>query len=637
MRLTVGSKVCVGMAIVLAFGAVAMLIIYQGLVRVNRAMQQLADIKEPIYTATHEMEINVNEISMRVLRYLAAPSKNLRNHVAGDERDFERFHAQYLRLAETEGEKQLGRKVGELYNEFKSLGRDLMDRRDHQDVILAAVITRFEQIDEIIDQELQARLDPDDPDMRVNLDVLNAVEADLAEVGMALAHYQRTRAAEHRQLIESNERELRETLARLHQTSFSEEDAGQVATVEAAFNETIGLVKQVVAEVDLMNDKTKRLVELRSRKDGLFDEEMQVLAREHLNRPHREAEQATTLVLRRIGWLLALFVTAAVATAVVLVRNINAPLRKLTEGTQAVSQGDLAFRIMPSSRDEFADLADQFNQMVARLEATTVSKGILEQNEKKLREVVDRLEQEVLDRQRAEAERSNLEASLRRAEIMSVMGALVVGVAHQVRNPLFGVSSLLDAMEARFDAQPEFQRYLAMFREQVERLNKLMQDLLEYGKPSGAEKSLGSISDALTDAVKACTPLAERLGAQIEMRLEGDLGEMEMDRSALAQAFENLLDNALQQSPPSASVTVEARPIEQDGQAWIECQIKDAGSGFTPADLPHLFEPFFSRRPGGTGLGLAIAKRFVEAHDGEITPGNLPQGGAAVIVRLPCH
>jgi hypothetical protein len=81
------------MAIVLAIGAAAMLIIYQGLVGVNRAMQQLADIKEPIHTAAHEMEINISEVSMRVLRYLAAPSPRIRQRIKNDEQDFERFHS----------------------------------------------------------------------------------------------------------------------------------------------------------------------------------------------------------------------------------------------------------------------------------------------------------------------------------------------------------------------------------------------------------------------------------------------------------------------------------------------------------------------------------------------------------------
>jgi signal transduction histidine kinase len=75
--------------------------------------------------------------------------------------------------------------------------------------------------------------------------------------------------------------------------------------------------------------------------------------------------------------------------------------------------------------------------------------------------------------------------------------------------------------------------------------------------------------------------------------------------------------------------------LGNDGQRWIECVVADSGPGFRAEDLPHVFDPFFTRRHGGTGLGLSIVHQIAQEHGGEIVAANRPQGGAAMTVRLP--
>ncbi len=293
------------------------------------------------------------------------------------------------------------------------------------------------------------------------------------------------------------------------------------------------------------------------------------------------------------------------------------------------------YRLVPTGRDEFTELAQHFNQMVAQLEMTTVSKGLLEASEQKLRETVGDLRHEIAERQRAEEEQARLQASLRRSETMAAMGSLVAGVAHEVRNPLFGISSTLDAFEARFGAREEFQRYLTVLRGELRRLTELTRELLEYGRPPSLELSPGKIEEAIGAAVEVCAPLARRLNIRIAERVSEGLPPVLRDQRRLLQVFQNLLENAVHHSPTGGLVAVEAAEVCEDGKAWIDCVIKDSGPGFRPEDLPLIFEPFFTRRRGGTGLGLSIVQRIVEEHHGTITAGNRPEGGAVVTVRLP--
>jgi signal transduction histidine kinase len=635
MRPTVIKKMIFGMVLVLILGTGAMLVIYHGLKRVDQAMAQLTDLREPLSAATHEMEININGISLAVARYLIVPAPGPRELFEKDEADFRRFQAQYLRLAETEREMQLGREVEETFEQLIALGRELMGLRDRQDVLFGVVTANFEKIDSVLDRDLEARIDRNAPDGFVKLEAIAAAEADLAEVGIWLANYQRTHETKFKDLLAENEREFRATLTRLKRVLLPEEEKRHVVAVEKLFEQTIDVIGQVLETEAGIRAKSDRLVELRSRIDGLIDEEMQVLTSHHLLRPRQEANAATTQVLTNITWLIPLFVIAVGGVAVAVIRSISVPLRKLTEGTAAVRGGDLTFRIVPTRQDEFAELAGEFNRMVARLEATTVSKVLLEESEGKLRNTVTQLRQEILDRQQAEAEQRRLETALRRAEILSAMGILVAGVAHQVRNPLFAISSILDAMAARLGARPEYERYLTQLREPVSRLTELMRELMEYGRPPGAEMAPDEFGEVLAEAVNACGPLAERLGVRVEVQVAEDLGAFVMDRRGLVRVFENLVENALRYSEPGGAVSVCVRQFKDGDRAWVECRVSDTGPGFPSADLSRVFDPFFSKRPGGTGLGLAIAQRIVEDHGGEIMAANRPGGGAVMTVKLP--
>lgn len=635
LKLTVAKKVIGGAGILVVVGTLAMLVIYHGLTSVATVVQRLAHVRLPITDAAHEMEINVNGITLAVLGHLGAPDPRYRALVAEDEADFERFHARYVALAKTGKEVELGERIDRLYREFKALGQGLMERRDAQETISGGVVRAFEELDTMIDEAYRRTGEAGRPDALAVREALDKLEADLAEVSARISTYPTTPTPESKERLSRSEREFRQTLERLRGLHPSPAERRWVQAIGKAFDEAMGLAGQVLALADLLRAQSKTFVELRSLLDDLLDDEMQVLARTQLDELRSEAENATSAVLRQIGWLIPAFLLSAGGVAFLVIRSVLGPVRTLIRGTRAIGQGDLSHRIAAPGQDEFGELAAEFNRMVVQLEATTVSKALLEASEQKLQDTVAKLRQEIADRARAEEERGRLQVSLRSAETMSGLGALVAGVAHSVRNPLFGVSSVLDAMEARFGARQEYQRYLEALREQVGRLAALIQQLFEYGKPAGETLRPGSVADVMGEAVGALRGMAAERGVGITKRLDGDLPPIPMDRTRLARVFENLLENAIQHSPSGGVVTVESRAVRDDARAWTECRIADSGPGIPADDLPRIFEPFFSRRAGGTGLGLAIVARVVEEHGGTVSAANRPDVGTVVTVRLP--
>jgi PAS domain S-box-containing protein len=239
--------------------------------------------------------------------------------------------------------------------------------------------------------------------------------------------------------------------------------------------------------------------------------------------------------------------------------------------------------------------------------------------------------QDISDRRRAQA----LQESLQRSESMSAMGNLVAGVAHEARNPLFSISANLDAFEARFGQHRDYAETIVRLRTEVDRLAALMRDLLEFGRPVQEHVEPGSLAEVIREAVGACRALAQQAGVTVKSELAPDLDLIPMDRRRLAQAFENLVRNAVQHSPRGGTVQVAVAHERREGVPWVRCAVQDSGPGFRAEDLADVFRPFFTRRPGGTGLGLSIVQRIVESHRGEVAAGNRAGGGAEMTVSLP--
>ena len=245
-------------------------------------------------------------------------------------------------------------------------------------------------------------------------------------------------------------------------------------------------------------------------------------------------------------------------------------------------------------------------------------------------------EQRVILMMRDTTEIVHLEESVRRGEQMAALGELVAGVAHEVRNPIFGIGLTVDALQQMIPVNPDVEELLAVLRTWLARLNRLMENLLAYGKSWTLVLERGELSSVLNPVVEGCRQIASQSSVFVMSEVESGL-MMLMDANRLGHAFENLIINAIQHSRPQQSVLVTARGVREDGREMIECSVRDHGPGFDPVELPRIFQPFFTKRRGGTGLGLSIVQRVVDEHGGTITAGNAADGGALVTIRFPVY
>lgn len=230
-------------------------------------------------------------------------------------------------------------------------------------------------------------------------------------------------------------------------------------------------------------------------------------------------------------------------------------------------------------------------------------------------------------------DRMRLEERLRRREVMSALGSLVASVAHEVRNPLFGIDASLQVLDKRLADRRELIPHLDTLRQGTRHLRELMQALLDYGRPPSPSPEEIPLAELFADVHRACAALADERGVELATHAPPGLPVPTADRRRLHQALSNLVENAIHHSPPGAEVTLAAR----DAYGCLEIEVRDRGDGFRTDHLPRLFEPFFTRRSGGTGLGLAIVQRVVDEHGGELTADNHPGGGARVRLWLPAE
>ena len=233
-----------------------------------------------------------------------------------------------------------------------------------------------------------------------------------------------------------------------------------------------------------------------------------------------------------------------------------------------------------------------------------------------------------------EFERDIMEVQLRQFDKMKLLGQMTAGVAHEVRNPLNAILAITEALFQDIGDNPEYQPFLDHIRTQVDRLSRLMGDLLDLGKPiqpsSLHRESLPAICTAVED-LWAQTPFSQTHKVRLILPPERDDLSVMADSSKLQQVFLNLLENAAQHSPVGSEIRFVISPAKK---RTARICVTDQGTGLSPENLQRVFEPFFTTRKRGNGLGLSIVKNIIQALGGDIVIRNneIPPGCTVEII-----
>ena len=285
---------------------------------------------------------------------------------------------------------------------------------------------------------------------------------------------------------------------------------------------------------------------------------------------------------------------AGVLAALWLASRIVKPVVGLTEAARAVAQGQPLPLVPERGNDEVAELSRAFNRMAVRL---------AEETEQRRR--------------------------------------LFAAIAHELRTPLSVIQGTLEGILDRvLDPTPE---RIAALHSQSVLLGRLITDLRDLSLAQAGHLPLNrrtiDISGVVRETLEALAPLADErvVGLRIELPA-ATLAPVQADPDRMRQVVQNLVENALRNTPPGGEVRVTLRDRNGDG---VHLLVADNGRGIRPEDLPHIFEHFYrtdearARSSGGTGMGLAIVKSLVEAHGGHVSVESAPGAGSTFTVTLP--
>jgi two-component system, NtrC family, sensor kinase len=305
---------------------------------------------------------------------------------------------------------------------------------------------------------------------------------------------------------------------------------------------------------------------------------------------------------------IAITVFLAITISFILVRFVKNPLDKMVDTMLKVEKGDFAVRIAYKGKDEIGRLIKSFNSMVDRLD-------------------VAHKELEQLHFQQLE-----------RADRLASIGEMAAGIAHEIKNPLAGISAAVTIIKDDMPADDSRAAILGEVIEQVKRLDKTVNDLLFFGKPSLPELTCVDINTILKTTLKFASQHRGIVNIERRIELQPDLPPVYADDKQMQQVFLNILLNAFQAMPSGGVLGITSSLTLRNDIEYVRVDISDTGSGIPPQILEKIFTPFFTTKAQGTGLGLPICNKLVNLHKGKIRVTSDDTAGTVFTVELPsCH
>ncbi|MDC4223334.1 MAG: ATP-binding protein [Candidatus Manganitrophus sp.] len=289
------------------------------------------------------------------------------------------------------------------------------------------------------------------------------------------------------------------------------------------------------------------------------------------------------------------------------------PIDEVVQAAKKIASGDLSKTLPEQRHDEIGELTKSFNEMVDKLR-----------------------------RQR------ELEERLRQAEQLSALGQMASGIAHEIRNPLNLINLSIDHLKAQFPnwdtvKQKEAEEIISNVKVEIYRLNQMIENFLNYGKPLRLHFAEVCIDALLQEVLRLARHKAGEQKIEFILDADPSVPKVTADPEQLKTCMINIILNAIQAMPHGGRLEIQLRadPSMQhvvDGEpsrGSVVLTFQDTGVGIDEEDLAMIFEPYFTTKKLGIGLGLAITKRIIQVHGGNIDVQSELEQGTRVTIHLP--
>lgn len=298
----------------------------------------------------------------------------------------------------------------------------------------------------------------------------------------------------------------------------------------------------------------------------------------------------------------ALALLVALGMAFFVSRIVARPAQALAAAATELAQGNFSAPLPEASSDEVGQLTRAFGDM----------RAAIAEREKKLR---------------------SAQAELIHREKLAAMGRLVAQLSHEINNPIYNIQNCLEVLDRRSALADENWEFLKLAREELERMAVLTRQLLDQSRPPSDAATAVDMNQLIRRVLTLSAAVLEENGIRVEDRMDPALPAIIVHSDAMQQVIANLIENAIDAMPEGGELRVHSRAEPE----FIEVTIEDTGSGIPDEHLPHIFEAFYTTKPGirGVGLGLFVSEGIVRGHQGALRVERVADGGTRFVVRLP--
>jgi signal transduction histidine kinase len=237
---------------------------------------------------------------------------------------------------------------------------------------------------------------------------------------------------------------------------------------------------------------------------------------------------------------------------------------------------------------------------------------------------------------------------------LAALGRVSAGMAHELRNPLAGIGTNAQVLKRRLDRDDPGRQQVEFILDEVTRLDRLIEELLQFARPPAPRLAHHDLRDAIERALALARGRIDAARIAIRLRVEGEPPAAFVDPDQMVQVILNVILNAVQAMPAGGELAIALRLVERLGpnaggagrraddparggplRRFLELEVRDSGLGIPESDLSKVFEPFFTTRAAGTGLGLAVSQALVRQHGGAISLESELARGTIVTILIP--